>query len=206
VLPPSQIEAPIITNVYRNTSGAQETWEQATGYDGRYWSRAGGNDTLIEVAVPGSGLTLNVYKNNKLIHSEPVSSCDPYVTVPMPVDEGRYTRSFAYQSGSTTGASTSLNFAVDTTAPVIASSALVGPGTADVTFSEPILAGTDRAADWFIRWQMLSDGQVWTVHTQSHMVSTVDSVTRRVYFSGVDESRFQGVALADTIEGQHTCY
>ena len=193
VLPPSQVEAPIITNVYRNTSGAQETWEPATGYDGRYWSRAGGNDTVIEVAVPANGYTLNVYKNSKLIHSEKISACDPYVTVPLPLDEGDATRHFRYQTDSTTGPATTLKFAVDTTAPVIASDMLVGPGTADITFSEPILEGRDNQSDWYVRWSATVDGQVTTVHTSVDSVLYVDTVTRRVQFSGVDEAGYSGV-------------
>ena len=68
----------------RRTSGAQENWENATLYDGRYWSRAGGNDVVVEVAVPADGYTISVYRNSKVIHSETVSASDRYVTVPLP--------------------------------------------------------------------------------------------------------------------------
>ena len=206
VLPPSQVEAPIITNVYRNTSGAQESWEPASGYDGRYWSRAGGNDTVIEVAVPASGYTLNVYKNSKLIHSEKISACDPYVTVPLPVGEGDYTRSFRYQTDSTTGPATTLNFAVDLTAPVIASDVLVSDSVADVTFSEPILEGTDDQANWFVRWSAVVDGQITTVHTNVDSVLYVDMVTRRVQFSGVWAEGYDGVDYLLRPNGQGVRY
>jgi hypothetical protein len=189
---PAPVDAPLL-RVYRNTAGERSTWENATYFNGSYHSRAGGNDVVVEVAVPGSGYSLNIYRGHQLVASEPVSACDPYVTVPLPAGEDTYSRSFRYQSGGATGPATTASFTVDTTAPVIAAAPLVAPGTAEVTFSEPILEGTDYADDWYIRWAIDMDGATHTVHTRVDAVTPIDNVTRRLSFNGVDESRYLGV-------------
>lgn len=190
----SQVEAPAVGQVYRQTSGPQDTWETAyQTTDGRYWSRAGGSDVVVELLNPRNDVTFDVYKNNKRISSEPVSACDPFVTIPLPTDEGDYTRSFRYSSDAGSGPAASARFAIDKTAPVIASHALSAPGTATVTFSEDIVAGRNSREDWFVAIEVNRGGTPVIVHTQSNHVTMIDSRTRTVHFDSTLDDVYRGV-------------
>jgi hypothetical protein len=173
------VPPPAFESVYRQTAGDRSTWEVATNHDGTYWSRAGGNDVVAELANAQAGYTFEVYKNRKLVHSEPVSLCDPYVTIPVPTDDGEYTRTVRFVAASGAGPSENVSLGVDTVAPVIASQSQTSDTTARVTFSE-IVAGTDIAEDWYVTHLMADETGTTTAHTTAMSVSFVDPQTRDI--------------------------
>lgn len=184
--------APELASVYRETSGARSSWEDATHSGGVHWTRKGGDDVVVKLGNARNGYTLKIYDGGmQLLRAEAVSLCDPYVSVPLGTGEGYYNRVFVYSTESAQGPTARASFGVDTTPPVIASQVRTSDSTVDVAFSEPLHSGRNYASDWYAS-ASFDDGVQYALATS---VDVVDAQTRKVHFdpTALEGGAFLGV-------------
>lgn len=186
---------PTLSAVTRpNASGAVEP--AVSDADGYWGNTAGANAFQVTLNNAKQYYTVFVYDTDgNVLHSESVTespsasssatgdnSVSHTVSIPIAAGspDGAYTRVIKFQSPNWQySPPLTLTFNLDRTAPTFIASP-IDNGSASVTFSEPIVGGTDAADDWFVSY-VQADGTPKTVNVDS--VSTTSNTGRVVRFT-----------------------
>jgi len=208
---------PSLTTLQRrdHQTGAREALYLDTT-EGRYYTNTGDGtatadtDDAVKATVGGvkADYKIEITDGSSIIRTYEARDASPIETlrqaewtqdiyIPVPDTAGTYTRGVQLRSSAgNVSLPVELIIVVDKTLPTIRTATLSGAGEAHVRFAEKIVAGTDNSDDWYVVWQVVTEGELRPAHTQVNTIAPVaeeSMVLRRATFSGVDESTFQGL-------------